>query len=150
MSKHQPAPALNRRPSGNDWYDDIPEISKESRKAAQRRVKRTEELIDQLKSATTPEAALSLRGRVTPFQAVSLLLAEESDWKLRLLAVKYLDKPKIRVTLQRQEPRDHRWHDLSLSAADHAALLHFLNLSGAAKQLDPFPAFNQTPGPTQK
>lgn len=110
-----------------------------ARATAKQRVARTEALLEQVRKAADPVTAQKLTLRASRFTAIALTLSDNEVCQLRVLATALPGQPEIKISLQRREPRDDRWHEMSLSPADQQALRQFVALHGGAAQLLPSP-----------
>lgn len=128
----------NRHPAavrtGTRLYDAVPATDPREQAAARRRIARTEALLRQAVAATTPEQAQKLIVSSFPIAAKSYILSDDPDCRLRLLAAAAPPGQEAKLTLQRQEPRDSRWHEMALAPEETAQLRRFLELA------DPNPA----------
>ena len=124
------APTAGRNNPGS--WDLPPPADPQEQAAAKTRIARTEALLRQALAAETPEQAQSLILQHTPIAADSYTLSSDPACRLRLLA-QHAAAPgsEPRLTLQRKEPRDDRWHELTLSAAETEQLRRFLALAQA-------------------
>ena len=125
--------APNRHPTagrtGTRLYDAIPEPEPREQAAARRRVARTEAVLQQALAAATPEQARKLIVSSFPIAAKSYILSDDPDCRLRLLAATGPPGREPKLTLQRQETRDSRWHDMTLAPEEAAQLRRFLELA---------------------
>ena len=110
-----------------------------ARTTAKQRVARTEALLEQVRQTADPATAQKLTVKASQFTATALTLSDDEVCQLRVLATALPGQPELKISLQRREPRDDRWHEMSLSPADQQALRQFVTLHGAAAQLLPSP-----------
>lgn len=108
----------------------FPEPNPPEPAAARARIAKTEALLRQACAAATPQEARRLILRRAPIAAESYTLAQDPDCRLRLLETPPAQPgQETRLTLQRQEPRDSRWHEMTLSPEETTQLRRFLALA---------------------